>query len=400
MARPGPTGPPPSPIVQRLSIRYAKRGRMRFASHRDVARAIERGVRRAGVPVAYSAGFSPHPRISYAGGAPTGSASEAEYLEIALTRRCEPAEVGRLLNAALPDGMDVVEVVEVDGRSPGPSLEASAWEVTWPGVAPDAAAGAIAAFLARQSVPVERLTAKGTRQLDARAAVISLSLANGGARPAGQQDAGRGDGSATAGGRAGAGTDAGCAILRIVIRQMTPAVRPDDVLTALSRSSQSQGSDLVPVAPALATRLWQGPLSGLAADQTGMIVDSEAAVAGALSPATAAPVTFAPAARTAAPGHDTDRSRPEEVGPDQHGPEPWTAERGPGCMTDNAPRPRAESAGPAPAGRPRANGQLPRGARVQLADPRAREPYGRDCPDARDRAAEPAARSEPAVRSE
>ena len=63
MARQLPSGPPPAPTVQRLTIRYAKRGRMRFASHRDVARAIERGVRKAGVPVAYSAGFSPHPRI-------------------------------------------------------------------------------------------------------------------------------------------------------------------------------------------------------------------------------------------------------------------------------------------------------------------------------------------------
>ena len=100
MARPLPSGPPPAPPVQRLTIRYAKRGRMRFASHRDVARAMERGVRKAGVPVAYSAGFSPHPRISYSGGAPTGSASEAEYLELAVTRRCEPDDVGRRLNAA------------------------------------------------------------------------------------------------------------------------------------------------------------------------------------------------------------------------------------------------------------------------------------------------------------
>src|SRR5215472_16360285 len=171
MARPVPNGPPPAPIIQRLTIRYAKRGRMRFASHRDVARAIERGVRKAGVPVAYSAGFSPHPRISYSGGAPTGSASEAEYLELSLARRCEPAEVGRRLDAALPDGIDVVEVVETDRRSAGLALEASEWEAVWPGVAPSVAASAVTAFLALPSAEVERLTSKGTRRLDARAAV-------------------------------------------------------------------------------------------------------------------------------------------------------------------------------------------------------------------------------------
>src|SRR5258708_18223697 len=163
MARANQSGPPPAPTVQRLTIRYAKRGRMRFASHRDVARAIERGVRKAGVPVAYSAGFSPHPRISYSGGAPTGSASEAEYLEISLTRRWQPADLGRLLDAALPDGIDVVDVVEVDAKSAGLRLDASRWEVLLPGVTADAAAAAVDAFIAAPTAPVERLTSKGQR---------------------------------------------------------------------------------------------------------------------------------------------------------------------------------------------------------------------------------------------
>ena len=66
-----------APPVQRLRIRYAKRGRLRFTSHRDFSRAFERAVMRARIPMAYSSGFNPHPRISYAGAAPTGSASEA-----------------------------------------------------------------------------------------------------------------------------------------------------------------------------------------------------------------------------------------------------------------------------------------------------------------------------------
>ena len=64
-----------APPVQRLRIRYAKRGRLRFTSHRDFSRAFERAVFRARVPMAYSSGFNPHPRISYAGAAPTGSAT-------------------------------------------------------------------------------------------------------------------------------------------------------------------------------------------------------------------------------------------------------------------------------------------------------------------------------------
>ncbi len=85
-----PEGPPPPPTVQRLRIRYAKRGRLRFTSHRDFARAFERALRRAQVPMAYSAGFTPHPKVSYANAAPTGVASEAEYLEIGLAEVRDP----------------------------------------------------------------------------------------------------------------------------------------------------------------------------------------------------------------------------------------------------------------------------------------------------------------------
>src|ERR671938_2104569 len=97
-----PDGPAPPPTVQRLRLRYAKRGRLRFASHRDLARALERALRRAGVPMAFSAGFSPHPKISYIGAAPTGAASEAEYVEIGVAERCDPEALRQALDAALP----------------------------------------------------------------------------------------------------------------------------------------------------------------------------------------------------------------------------------------------------------------------------------------------------------
>ena len=100
-----------APPVQRLRVKYAKRGRARFTSHRDFGRAFERALRRAGVPMAYSSGFSPHPRISYANASPTGAASEAEYLEIGLAEICDPEQVRAALDAALPPGLDIVEVV-------------------------------------------------------------------------------------------------------------------------------------------------------------------------------------------------------------------------------------------------------------------------------------------------
>jgi radical SAM-linked protein len=211
---------------------------MRFASHRDIARAVERGVRRAGLPIAYSAGFTPHPKISYAGAAPTGTASEAEYLELSLTGACAVADVRDGLDAALPDGIDVIEVTEEAGSLDASTLEASQWQVVLPGVEPRQAAAAVEAFLAADTLEVERLTGKGIRRMDARAAVVTMETDR----------------------RAADERNAGYAILRMVVRHVTPAVRPDDILVALRRVAV-----LAPSSPPLVTRLAQGPLAAVTA---------------------------------------------------------------------------------------------------------------------------------------
>jgi radical SAM-linked protein len=219
-----------------LLVRYAKRGKMRFASHLDVARAFERGVRRAGLPIAYSAGFTPHPKISYAGGAPTGVASEAEYLSLTLTSRIEADVAREQLNAALPDGIDVIVVTEDAGGLPASRLTASEWQVILPGLTPDDAVLVVQKFLALEEAPVERLTSKGMRRMDARSAVVTLYV---------HDDA------------------IGGTVLRMVLRHTVPAVRPDDVLNALR-----DVSDAIPAALPLITRLAQGSLG-----ESGVVVE-------------------------------------------------------------------------------------------------------------------------------
>ncbi|WP_107771772.1 TIGR03936 family radical SAM-associated protein [Nocardioides sediminis] len=221
-----PQQPPP---VQRLRVRYAKRGRLRFTSHRDFSRAFERAVFRARIPMAYSSGFNPHPRISYAGAAPTGSASEAEYLEIALAQVLVPAQVHAALDEALPEGLDVIEVVESPGGSLADRLEASRWRIDVEG-SPEVVGAGVAAFLAAEEVLVERMTKKGLREFDARGAVVSLAVT-----PSGYDDR---------------------SALDVVLRHGVPAVRPDDVLTALVSVS-----DVQPGPAPLMTRLAQGPLA-------------------------------------------------------------------------------------------------------------------------------------------
>jgi radical SAM-linked protein len=321
MPRPVPNGPPPAPVAQRLVIRYAKRGRMRFASHRDIARAIERGVRKAGLPVAFSAGFSPHPKISYAGGAPTGTASEAEYLEISLTGACPVSDVRDRLDAALPDGIDVIEVLELaegPGRTGALRLEGSQWRMVLPGVAPAEAAWAVQAFLAAESIMVERLTSKGLRRLDARAAVVSLELERRGLPEADARDV----------------------ILRMVVRHLTPAVRPDDILAALSQVASSEAA-LTPSSPPLVTRLAQGSLG-------------TEAETGALASEPARPVAAGPGPRGGAAAEG----------------QKWETRLG---HTDTA----AVSGTAAPSVSATAYEQLLRGANGPVFGPRAREYDGR-----------------------
>ena len=134
--RPGEAANPAPPTVVRVRIRFAKRGRLRFLSHRDVARSFERAIRRAGVPVAHSHGFNPHPRLSWVGAAPTGAASEAEYVEIGLTRPMEPEPLVAALDAALPPGIDVLAAAIGEPPPLAERIDASRWTIELPGVAP------------------------------------------------------------------------------------------------------------------------------------------------------------------------------------------------------------------------------------------------------------------------
>lgn len=227
-----------------MRLRYAKRGRLRFASHRDFQRAFERALRRAGIPMAYSAGFSPHPKISYANAAPTGTASEAEYLEIGLSEVCDPDQVRARLDEALPPGLDIVDVVIARTSDFADRLQASRWRIQLPGLTEAEASAALARLLDEAQVEVQRLTKNGLRTFDVRPALLTASVAS-------TEDA-----------------KTPCAILTVVLRQATPAVRPDDILTALRTVAPSPVAAGWQTPPPLVTREMQGPLAeGGSADE-------------------------------------------------------------------------------------------------------------------------------------
>jgi radical SAM-linked protein len=202
-------------MVCKVRLRFAKRGKLRFTSHRDVARAFERALRRAGLPMAYSQGFNPHPKVSWVGAAPTGVASEAEYLEIQLVEHLDPEVVRGKLDAALPEGLAVLEGVLAGPGGLAERIEASAWRIEVRGLSVEQLRQGAQALLAAPTALVERLTKDGRRTIDARPAIVSLNVQDYSTVLPVPDLLNQ------------------CGILVAVVRQVSPAVRPDDVLSAL-----------------------------------------------------------------------------------------------------------------------------------------------------------------------
>ncbi len=133
----------------RVRIRFSKHGKVRFTSHRDLARIWERALRRAGVAVAYSEGFSPRPKLSFGLALSTGHESEAEYLDVALRDAPGPEAVEQLpalLAPALPAGVEVqaATVLPPGAASLQQVVTSCTWYIEIGDVAPDEVAAGVA----------------------------------------------------------------------------------------------------------------------------------------------------------------------------------------------------------------------------------------------------------------
>jgi radical SAM-linked protein len=122
--------------VTLLRLRSTKHGKVRFASHRDVARVWERSLRRSGVPMAYSEGFSPRAKISFGLALPTGSESDAEYIDIHVDDQrampCALDELPGVLTTVLPPGIEVTGIAVLDRGTPSlqQAVTSCVWDIT------------------------------------------------------------------------------------------------------------------------------------------------------------------------------------------------------------------------------------------------------------------------------
>jgi radical SAM-linked protein len=157
----------------RLRLTFAKTAAMRFTGHLDLHRTWERTLRRARLPLAYSQGFSPHPHINLASALPLGFTGEAEIIDIWLEQSLPIPEILAMLQSALPPGVQVISMVEVDAHTPSlqTELQASEFIITFLESVPDLAERCVA-LLEASSLPRRRRD----KNYDLRPLVFFLEL--------------------------------------------------------------------------------------------------------------------------------------------------------------------------------------------------------------------------------
>lgn len=167
-------------MTTRLRLSYTKTGKVRFTGHRDVAHLWERALRKASIPVAMSAGFTPRPRLAFGLALPTGAESLVELLDVILDGDVETTTLGGMaaqLTAALPVGLDVTDVwlPESDAGSLQESVVASTWVMLVDG---EDIPGSLQRINRASQVILER-ERKGERVVDdIRPAILALGLAD------------------------------------------------------------------------------------------------------------------------------------------------------------------------------------------------------------------------------
>jgi radical SAM-linked protein len=173
---------------QRLRIEFALGERLKYISHLDLTRAWERAFRRAGLPLAYSQGFNPRPRFQIAAALPVGISGQSELLDVWLDEVLEPAAVLRRLRPALPEGLRVSAVSEVDLRQASlqSQMRAADYRATVAGQEPaEAIRARIEALLAAPAVLRQRHHKGRLQTYDLRPLIQEIEVTDGGDGPTG-----------------------------------------------------------------------------------------------------------------------------------------------------------------------------------------------------------------------
>ena len=168
-------------MTQRLRVTFAKDGPLRWIAHLDLMRTWERTIRRAELPLSYTQGFSPHPRIALAAPLPVGVSGARELIDLWLEEDVSTSDVAKRLAAAMPPGLAVSAVEQVADQLPSMQscIEAARYELRFDRdeIDVDVLATAIDELLARETLDWEEQRGEKTRRYDIRATILELAVA-------------------------------------------------------------------------------------------------------------------------------------------------------------------------------------------------------------------------------
>jgi len=156
-------------------LTYSKDRSLRWLGHLDLVRVFERAVRRARIPIAYSEGFNPRPRMSFYSQLAVGLTGEAEPMTIELTERVDPDELMCALNSALPSGLSIRSAEETESKK-SPAIRGGEYIVGIDGACNDELNDAVRILLSTDSVIVDRKKEHESKQVDIRPGVEALEV--------------------------------------------------------------------------------------------------------------------------------------------------------------------------------------------------------------------------------
>jgi radical SAM-linked protein len=207
----------------RVRARYAKQDRLRFVSAIDLGRIWERALRKADLPIGYSEGFTPHPKISFPDALALGYASTGEYVELTFAAPVAVDVTIAAFNAAAPDGLRILDAVAVDDGAPRFArwLRASLWDLRYCYEEADGLRDGVSGLASAEHLPVDRERKGSTTRQDLKPALHAI--------------ASNGD------------------VVRVALHHTEPPFRPSEVHQVLRLASGAPLSE-----PRLVTRIAQG----------------------------------------------------------------------------------------------------------------------------------------------
>lgn len=201
--------------MSKLRLRFSKGGKAVYISHLDLMRTMQRAFLRAGYPLKYSEGFNPHAQISILLPLSVGCSSCCELMDFQLTAECDFAEMPERLTAAMPEGIEALEVYE---------MERKVKELKWLSVAGrfeyderdhGAMTAALNEFFAADSIVIEKKTKRGMGEADIAPAIKEISFSVG----------------------------EGCVAMKAVISAQEPTLNPEHLVSALRQKAPEIAPD-------------------------------------------------------------------------------------------------------------------------------------------------------------